>query len=443
MRFIDSLRNVGNRLALISPLRWLFIAAVFHILVCIAVFLSGRFQLLPNTFDEYGIGIGFAIDGKVYLKITSNLADILGNRSFTEWLQFKTPLHLKLYSLAFIFPGAITGQNILAVEPLNLLYYLSVLTFVYLISKELFGSSTGLLAAGLVGVWPTFLLHTTQLIRDSLSICLMLGLIWILLISIQRYLDWKRTGLAALHSLALIVVIWVIRGNFWNVILAAIAITLILVLIRMVTSKELLIPNLALVIFILLSALILPPRIDSSTTRGTRAPTAVIAVNARSESSNSMWTRLVTQIRARRGGFSVYDAKASNIDDEIQFNDATDIVRFLPRATVIGFFAPFPRMWFESGSTGRTGRLIAGAETFLMYLLYIPALFCLWRERKKLGVWLLSLTSAIGVIALGLVVVNAGALFRLRYVFWILIVTLAVEGVVVFCKRGQAPRTSQ
>jgi hypothetical protein len=42
--------------------------------------------------------------------------------------------------------------------------------------------------------------------------------------------------------------------------------------------------------------------------------------------------------------------------------------------------------------------------------------------------WLLFLVATIGMLALGLVVVNAGALFRLRYVFWMLMIIIASRG---------------
>jgi hypothetical protein len=38
------------------------------------------------------------------------------------------------------------------------------------------------------------------------------------------------------------------------------------------------------------------------------------------------------------------------------------------------------------------------------------------------------LVAAIGMVGLGLVVVNAGALFRIRYVFWMMLIVLAAEG---------------
>ena len=49
----------------------------------------------------------------------------------------------------------------------------------------------------------------------------------------------------------------------------------------------------------------------------------------------------------------------------------------------------------------------------------------MWRNRRRSELWLLFLVAAIGTIALGLVVVNAGALYRLRYVFWIMFVIMA------------------
>ena len=63
-----------------------------------------------------------------------------------------------------------------------------------------------------------------------------------------------------------------------------------------------------------------------------------------------------------------------------------------------------------------------------MYFLYLAVGFCLWRERRNTRMWLLFLVAAVGLIALGLVVVNAGALYRIRYVFWIMLIVIAVEG---------------
>ena len=45
--------------------------------------------------------------------------------------------------------------------------------------------------------------------------------------------------------------------------------------------------------------------------------------------------------------------------------------------------------------------------------------------------WLTFLVALTGLMALGLVVVNAGALYRLRYAFWIMLIIIAAEGLLI------------
>ena len=66
-----------------------------------------------------------------------------------------------------------------------------------------------------------------------------------------------------------------------------------------------------------------------------------------------------------------------------------------------------------------------------MYVIEGLALIGLWRSgrgRRRWSVWFLGLVAAMGMISLGLVVVNVGALYRLRYEFLILMIVLATEG---------------
>jgi hypothetical protein len=138
------------------------------------------------------------------------------------------------------------------------------------------------------------------------------------------------------------------------------------------------------------------------------------------------------QVGQRRAAFARYDAGESNISGDVRLNTSGDVFRFLPRAAVIGFLAPFPRMWIERGSYGLAGRLVSGAETLVMYFLYLAVGVCVWRNRRRTEMWLLFLVATLGTIALGVVVVNAGALFRLRYVFWIIFIIMAADSVVHF-----------
>jgi hypothetical protein len=86
-------------------------------------------------------------------------------------------------------------------------------------------------------------------------------------------------------------------------------------------------------------------------------------------------------------------------------------------------------MWFTSGTqVGLSGRLLSGFETFLIYLIEILAALAIWRHRGSLRPWLLLMIILMGAVALGLVVANVAALYRMRFGFWLLLVVLGAEG---------------
>jgi hypothetical protein len=78
----------------------------------------------------------------------------------------------------------------------------------------------------------------------------------------------------------------------------------------------------------------------------------------------------------------------------------------------------------------------------LIYLLWFPALACVWRWRRDARVWFLLVVILIGAVALGLVVVNVGALYRMRYVFWIALMILASGGLPRRSGPSPAPNSS-
>jgi len=411
--------------------RHLLIAAAAHVALTIAIFLTGHFQLLPGTFDEHGIGLSFAIDGTTYRTLASGMAGELQTNGLPAWLAVKAPLHCRLYSLSFAIFGRLLGHNILATEPLNLFYYLGVLSCVYVLGREAFNARTGLLAAYIVGAWPSFLLHSTQLIRDPLAILCFLALIFVLILLLTREFTWRKALALGVAGAVLVTVFWIARGNMWNVVLVAIAISFALLLQRMISGKKVMAGNVIVMLWIIAAALLVPTRLESTTLPGMRTPATPLAIPSTLQpaSRQGVWTSAVKQIADRRAGFRSSTSHASDIDSEVRFGGVGDIVRFIPRAFIIGFFAPFPKMWIQSGSFGLAGRLLSGVETLAMYFLYVAVAFCVWRERRNRKVWLVFLVATAGMVALGMVVVNAGALYRIRYVFWMMMIVLAAAGV--------------
>lgn len=415
---------------------FVLLCGLFHVAVTITIFLIGRFQLLPGTFDENGIGLTFAIDGTTYRAVISDLVSVWQMDGTNAWLDAQAPLHAHLYSVSFAAIGRLVGHNILAAEPLNLLYYLAIVSCVYVLGREIFSAGTGLLAATIVAVWPSFLLHSTQLLRDPLSIATLLGLMVVLTMLLAREPDWTRTIVLSAAGGGMITVFWIARGNMWNVVLVAIAMAVVLLVMRMARAKKFMLRNTVGMLAVVVVALLVPARFESSTLPGSRPPASPFAIPSASQPARDegVWTRAVQQISNRRAGFDRYNAKQSNIRGDVRFSGVGDVLRFLPDAAVIGFLAPFPRMWVESGSYGRATRLLTGAETLVMYVAYVAVGFCVWRERRNLKMWLLFLVATIGMIGLGLVVVNAGALYRIRYVFWMLMIILAAQGILNLTK---------
>jgi hypothetical protein len=145
--------------------------------------------------------------------------------------------------------------------------------------------------------------------------------------------------------------------------------------------------------------------------------------------------------RLRENFTRAYPRAGSNVDLDVKFSGTADIIRYLPRAALIGFCAPFPKMWFATGSqTGRIGRVIGGVETFALYLIEAMALIGFWHRRREPAVWWLVIVSIVGITALGLVVTNIGALFRLRYLFVMLVVMLGADGIRVMLRYIAAAR---
>jgi 4-amino-4-deoxy-L-arabinose transferase-like glycosyltransferase len=411
--------------------RHLLLAAAVHIALTIAIFLTGHFQLLPGTLDENGVGLSFAINGATYRTLAGDLADELQSNGLRAWLAVKAPLHCRLYSLSFATVGKLLGHNVFAAEVLNVLYYLGILTCVYMLGREAFDARTGLLAAAIAGAWPSFLLHSTQLIRDPLAILCFLALMVLLTLLLTRSFVWRKGIVYGIAGALVVSVFWITRGNMWNVVLVAIVVGLALLVQRMVREKKVLAGNIVVMLSIIAAALLVPTRLESTTLAGVRPPATPLAIPSTLQSlpRQGIWTSVVKQIADRRAGFRLYAANASDIDGDVRFSDAGDIVRFVPRAFVIGLFAPFPKMWVQRGNYGVMGRLVSGVETLAMYFLYVAAGVCVWRERRNRAMWMLILVATIGMIALGLVVVNAGALYRIRYVFWMMMIVIAAKGI--------------
>ncbi len=120
----------------------------------------------------------------------------------------------------------------------------------------------------------------------------------------------------------------------------------------------------------------------------------------------------------------------SNIDTDIYFRDAQDIVQYIPRAIEIGFMSPFPSDWLEQGSKAPNTmmRRVSGLEMVYIYLSYLGLLaaFWTWRKRPEFWVFMIYCIGMVFIYTLG--TPNVGTLYRLRYPVIMAVVGIGTGG---------------
>lgn len=382
--------------------RWLALPAALHLVSTLVVFILGRFRFLPDQFNAIGVGTSFASDGVRYHSEAIGLVQTLSNDGVVAWFHAPPQFHVKVYSLAYAVFGPVFGFNILAVEPLNALYYVAAVWAAFAIGRQVFNRRAGFLSAGIIALWPSFLLHSTQLLRDTLLIALwlllMLGLAKLLTVELQ----WRSGVASALIAAVAILGIWIVRIDLWIVVRASVGLVTAFVILRQLRTRKILLAN-SLCVAGLLAVVMVIPQVFGRTT-----PAVPDLVAQR---------RQISIATEQKGA-------TSSVDKNVSLESNADIVRYLPRAIALGFFAPFPNSWFQKGVVP-TRRLFAGVETLAMYLIELAACLTLWRWRRRLEVWLLWLIAAMGMLGLGLVVVNIGTLYRLRYPFLMMLIIVA------------------
>lgn len=135
--------------------------------------------------------------------------------------------------------------------------------------------------------------------------------------------------------------------------------------------------------------------------------------------------------------FEYSKAATSNLDSEVAFHSAGDVLAYSPRAAQIGFFSPFPNMWFSEKASYQSQffRAVAAVETLVMYVALLGVLlqFGLMfntqsgvsREQFLATVALLFF-SLIWVEVYALTTGNIGSIYRVRFPMMLLWIGMGV-----------------
>jgi hypothetical protein len=438
--------------------RLLLAAALLHIMLTVGLHVAGRTQITPNLIDPDGIMPSFASDSYTYRQPAIFLSAVLKEQGIRAWLAEGEPVHIKLISLLFALFGSIFGYTPLSVELLNLCCYLCVVSLVFAIGKELAGERAGLIAAVTVGFWPSFLLHTTQLLKEPLFISGGLAFILIVTTTLTRTYTKRTAAIVSLITVLFATLLLRIRFQLGLILLAAVGFGLLMLVVRQILERRLLFWNAVCPVLVLVAGALSPLYMAAAVVKHKQFEPAQIGplkrvaaigqfpskVNDMTSGSHknptsagsdtrlpTVFTWAMREIFATRHNYNVDVLDAgSAVDQNVEFRSVKDVVSYLPRAFALGMWSPFPNTWLRTGKhVGRTGTTVAGAETAAMYLFQLLALAGVIIGRRRIASVLLLLFTVFGVTMLGLVVSNVGTLYRLRYIFWILLIVLAAKGV--------------
>lgn len=398
---------------------------VFHLSISVLISCIARTTFFSSFHDGQGVW-NFALDSNSYDVEALRLFELLKNGDYGGWWGSSFFWHAKWIALAY----AIFTPDPLAFAPVNAFIWGMSTVCVYKIVCQLFPDrrTLALFSALVFGLWPSYLLHTTQLLKDPFYILGILMIIWgwvglllgrraiacSLLVGLGSLLaclnrPYIMAPIACLSFLAAVLVFWRARRAWGH---ALLALMLVLGICRYSQHE--------------VGTQRSEVETQSEQKIGTR-PNGLGRYLARV--GESLKNDVQSIVHARNGFIGTYPNAGSNIDTEVRFSSFTDIVAYLPRAALIGFLAPFPTDWFKKGNTvGRAGRILAGIEMIGWYFLIIGFLYFLitgpvaFQARLWLSVYCVGL-----VLLTSLVVTNLGALFRMRFVYFLPILIGGLE----------------
>lgn len=245
---------------------------------------------------------------------------------------------------------------------------------------------------------------------------------------------WKDVVLQVMLALSGELLIWLVRPYLVEVVLAASVLTVSVIAVRAVFTRGAG-PRHSLQWWIGIAASI------TLLVTCVWLPTGNQGTKISERRANFVWSRTdlipasadiaLSKLGGSRRGFTEgYPNAGSNIDTEVQFHSAADVVKYIPRALAIGLFSPFPNMWSETGVSpgAERMRLLAGIETVFAYLV-LPGVLLLFIRRGPHGTTTVLLIQAVvPLIVLALIVSNVGTLYRMRYGYWQMLMGLGMIG---------------
>lgn len=438
-------------------LTWYGARTVFTILVFLTSYYSWP---VFHDMQERGGLWHFVWDPLYYDTIGNQISQAIAGNS--EWPQI---LAERTY---FVYVGLIYwlfGPNPLNVVLVNSYWGLLAGSAAYFIARRVGCNPMGaFLAAGAAGLWPSALVWSSQMVKDTVVGSLVL----VVVLAFQAGLDegWRRSWIRSWGvPLALT---FVTLGAFRSyVALFLLASCMALLLLRGLTSRlglrAIASAVATLSVLFVMTIWVGQLKLDEVTARwargaasgqsgaatgptGTRSDTTETAGETQpvpgqpdpvvSSTLQDMLLQAQEELRrtqpeyvgAIRDGFGTA-AAGSTVDEDTKIRTPLDLVAYYPRALVIALLAPFPLDWFKMGYVSGVMRRLASIEMVLLYAILALLVLEIWkRDVLKLPVFgFVGVSVVLGTGYLAAAIPNVGTIFRLRlqFILPLVVVTLA------------------
>lgn len=280
-------------------------------------------------------------------------------------------------------------------------------------------------------LFPSTAMIWGQIHKDVWALTGAMGLAWGLVCLSQAEVSLKTCVKLVTLAIVCTLLIWVVRPYANKIFFAACALGVVVLM--LITRPRGVIWWLAAGSFLLAQATvnIFIAQTQASITQ-TQAPERPCDIWQQSPPIPLLDNQLGGLACAREGFRHGYPDAGSNIDTEVGFRNARDIVAYMPRALQIVLFSPFPTMWGMNAQQpgGAVMRLLVIPEMILYYLALAGCVLAAVKAQPRERATIVALVLFFLFVALtyALVVTNIGTLYRMRYPTMLLLLALGMWG---------------
>ena len=405
----------------------------FHVFVGIFLYFIAHTEYLSSLHNGEGFW-HFAKDANLYHKEALNLVEYMHKSEWANWWKlYPDHQNVKIISLVY---WVTNYQESIIFEAVNGTVWAASVLLIYKTAKLLFPDSNATpLIAVVFFFQPSVLIASTQLLRDPFFILGFSFIFYGITIFSKKIFTWKWAIMIQIG----VVLVLSMRPYLGVIIL----IFMLLSIIPILKNKSRIIPFFLMISSLALFELYEPNRYVSVVKLSNDVLQPSIVTQEQSQPSIdknkysvSILDTVSNRVSSVRAGFKdvnlndVSGYSGSRIDVNHKYNNFIDILEYFPRAMQVGFLSPFPSSWLKSGkSTGEIGRLLAGIEMIVWYMILIGFTYLLFKDPYTIKPFIMVfLFSLLLILLLAYVVPNVGAIFRMRQAYMIPFFIFGVHG---------------